>query len=435
MRNRICAARIAALFTVLLVPGFCRADEGDALSGEPVEEIRFSGLKYTREELVRDSLVSRVGEPYREETVARDRERLDQLGIFSAISIHPRQAAGGVLLDYELKETFPYLPLISADITDEDGLTIGPGLKAVNLFGRGIYFSGAARFGQATTVELRTQNPWLPGGHFIYRADAWYRDRYNEIYEFNENSLEVAFRFGRTFSRHSRAGIQVSYLGMKSDVDGITLSDDNNDNLRSAGFFLGHDSRDSWSIPHRGWWTELDVLKIGGPLGGDGDWWRFILDIRRYQPVRPRHTLALFSYASVQTGEVGKDLPVYMDYTIGGTNTIRGWDLAAREGKNEMIGTAEYRYVFREPRSFDIYGATFHLGVETALFGDVGIVWDDEDSFRSDNLIAGVGVGLRLLIPFVRVVRFDVAYGETGSQLNLHIGAFEKTEKQRERIR
>jgi hypothetical protein len=44
------------------------------------------------------------------------------------------------------------------------------------------------------------------------------------------------------------------------------------------------------------------------------------------------------------------------------------------------------------------------------------------------------GVGFRLLLPFVRVVRFDVAYGQSGSRLNLHIGAYEKAEKQRERI-
>lgn len=433
--GRALAAALTAGSVVLLSLVPCGAGESDALLGKTVKEIRLTALKHTREQLVRNSLVSQVGEPYLEETVARDREHLDRLGIFSAISIHPRQAPGGVLLEYELEETFPYLPTITADITDEDGLTIGPGFKAANLFGRGIYFSAAARFGQATTVELQTQNPWLPGGHFIYRFDAWYRDRYDEIYEYNENSLEVAFRFGRTFGAHSRGGLQGLYLNMKSDVDGITLSDDNDDHLHAAGFFLGRDSRDSWSNPHRGWWTELDVLKIGGRLGGDGDWWRVILDLRHYQPIKPRHTLALFSYASAQTGEVGEDLPVYLSYTIGGTNTVRGWDLAAREGKNELIGTAEYRYVFREPQSFNIFGATFHLGLETAVFGDVGIVWDDEDSFRSDNVIAGGGIGLRLLVPFVRVVRFDVAYGESGGRLSLHIGGFEKVEKQRERIR
>jgi outer membrane protein insertion porin family len=424
-----------ASFLIVIGCGPALAGGEDTLQGKPVGEIRLSGLKYTREQLVRESLVSRVGEPYLEEKTVQDRERLDRLGIFSSISIHPREADGEVLLDFRFKETFPFLPLITADITDADGLTVGPGLKAVNLFGRGISFSGAARFGQATTVELQTENPWLPGGHFIYRADAWYRDRYNELDDFDENSFEVDLRFGRTLGDRRRAGLHLIYLGMKSDVDGITLSDDNHDNLYAAGFFLGYDSRDAWSNPHRGWWTEMDLLKVGAPLGGDGDWWRLSLDVRRYQPVRPRHTLALFAYTALQTGEVGKDIPEYMDFGIGGTNSVRGWDLGARQGKNELIGTAEYRYVFREKRPLEVFGATFHLGLEAALFGDAGIVWDEDAQFRTDNVIAGGGVGLRLLIPFVQVVRFDVAYGESGSRLNLHIGAFEKAEKQRARIR
>lgn len=413
----------------------CRSGGEENLFGRAVTEIRLSGLKYTREYLVRESLASRVGEPYLPKTVASDRERLDRLGIFSSVEVRPRADDGGVLLEYELKETFPYLPVITADITDADGLTIGPGVKAVNLFGRGISFSGAARFGQATTVELRLENPWLPGGHFIYKADAWYRDRYNELDEFDENSLEVDLRFGRTFGRHARAGLHLANLIMESEEDGITLSPDNRDTLRAAGVFLGYDNRDSWSIPTRGWWTELDLLRVGGPLGGDGDWWRLILDVRRYQPIRPRHTLGLFACTALQSGEVGEDIPEYMDYNIGGTNSVRGWDLGARESKNELIGMAEYRWVVREPQTFEILGATFHLGFETALFGDVGIVWENEEGFRSDNVIAGGGLGFRLLLPFVRVVRFDIAYGQSGSRLNLHIGAYEKAEKQRERIR
>jgi len=434
-KTRALAASLVAVAVIFSGVDPSGAEGGNTLFGKEIEEIRLAGLKHTNEQLVRDSLVSRIGEPYLEETVARDRERLDRLGIFSAVSVHPSAQDGGVLLEYELKETFPYLPLITADITDADGLTIGPGLKATNLFGRGISFSGAARFGQATTVELQTANPWLPGGHIIYSADGWYRDRYNELDDFNENSFEMDLRLGRTFRSRLRAGLHLIYLSMKSDVDDITLSDDNHDNLHAGGVFFGYDSRDAWSNPHRGWWGEVDLLKVGDPFGGDGDWWRLSLDIRRYHPVKPRHTLALFAYTALQTGEVGTDIPEYMDFGIGGTNSVRGWDLGARQAKNELIGTAEYRYVFREKRPIKVFGATFHLGLEAALFGDAGIVWDEEEEFRSDNIIAGGGVGLRLLIPFVRVVRFDIAYGESGSQLNLHVGAFEKPEKQRQRIR
>ena len=133
---------LAALAAVLLflVPPCSAADEA-GLAGREVLEIKLSGLKYTKESLVRSALASRVGEPLRAESVRKDRESLDRLGIFSFIEVRPRPQGDGVILEYEFKETFPYLPLITADLTDADGLTVGPGVKAVNILGRGISFS------------------------------------------------------------------------------------------------------------------------------------------------------------------------------------------------------------------------------------------------------------------------------------------------------
>lgn len=413
------------------------ASEGDpSPSGRVVGEIRISKLEHTKEDLVRRSLYSKVGEPYRKENAAIDRERLDRLGVFSEISFKTSERDGGILLDVRLRETTPWIPLITADITDADGLTLGPGVKAVNLLGRGIYLSASARLGQATTVELLSESPWLPGGDWAFRFQGRYRDGFDDLREFEETSLEADLLIGRPLEDNLGYGIRLGFLSLGSDRESVTLSADGRDNTPSLGIVIGYDSRDLWSDPHRGWWLQAEVRKNGGILGGDGDWWSLIYDVRRYQPIRPRHTLQLASYATVQGGEVGTDLPSYRTFFIGGTNSVRGWDTGSREGKNELLNTFEYRWNVKEPRAFTLFNRfTAHAGIQVAFLADIGLAWDDRGDVSYDNLIAGIGAGIRLLVPFINVLRFDVAYGERGASINLHVGGLEKVEKQRERIR
>jgi len=428
--------RLLLVFAVLSSSPLAASEPDPLLFGKVVGEIRISKLKHTREDLVRRSLYSKVGEPYREENETIDRERLDRIGAFSDIAFEISERDGGVVLDVMLRETTPWIPLITADITDADGLTLGPGVKAVNLLGRGIYLSASARFGQSTTVELLSESPWLPGGDWAYRFQGRYRDGFDDLREFEETSLEADLLIGRPLENNMGYGIRLGFLSLGSDREGVTLSEDNRDDTPSLGIVIGYDSRDLWSDPHRGWWLQAEVRKNGGILGGDGDWWSLIYDVRRYQPIRPRHTLQLASYATVQSGEVGTDIPSYRTFFIGGTNSVRGWDTGSREGKNELLNTFEYRWNVKEPRAFTLFNRfTAYAGLQLALLADVGLAWDDRGDVSSDNLIGGVGAGLRLLIPFINVLRFDVAYGERGASFNLHIGGLEKVEKQRERIR
>ena len=405
------------------------------LYGRMVREIRIQNLRFTSRDIILRELASKVGEPYLEEKARLDLERLDKLRVFSSVEIRPIKADDEVVLEVVVRETYPILPAISIDVKDEEGFSIGPALQFINLKGRAMKLSTAARFGGATTAKLTFENPWNTGSRYPFKFDFHQRDRPNKADGFREVSSEVDFRMGRHLGEHGRAGGLFHFLTLGSDQPGVTLSPDNRDNVPSLGVYLGFDSRDLWSNPRRGWWGEFEVVKNGSFLGGDGNWWTFSLDARRYQPLAARHVLALFSLATFQTGEVGVDLPVYLDYSIGGTNSVRGWKLASEQGKNQFINTLEYRWTFWGPRSWSIRGFTADLGLQLALFGDLGIAWDGGAEFAADNLIGGYGFGLRLLLPFVDVIRIDFAFGQPGTGINRHIGLGEKAEEQRKRVR
>jgi outer membrane protein assembly factor BamA len=421
------------LFIVLLLTG--------AVTGTPslhaqqadrnVREIRISKLKYTKRETIIREMVSRVGEPFRRANIVKDKERLDRLGIFSSIEINAIEENNEIVVDIEVKETFPYLPMLSIEVTDENGVSAGPGFRAVNLFGRAVRFIASARFGGATNAEVRMTDPWFAGNRVGYDVHFFQRDRKNKLDDFNELSTELNGRVGTWLGDKGRIGGRLGFLSLGSDRDGVTLSDDNRDNVPSAGFFLGYDSRDLVTNPHRGWWNELDISKNAG----NADFWKLIFDVRRYQPIANRHTLVLFSLLTLQTGEVDQDIPSYLDFHIGGTNTIRGWDLDARSGKNEFINTVGYRYIVVEPRSFTVFGTHLHLGLQLTVFGDFGNAWNESNEFKLDNFIDGYGFGVRLLVPFVEMIRLDFGWGEPGQGMRFHFALFEKPVMQRFRVR
>jgi outer membrane translocation and assembly module TamA len=144
-----------------------------------------------------------------------------------------------------------------------------------------------------------------------------------------------------------------------------------------------------------------------------------------------REVIVATALVTVQSGRDGVDLPAYADYALGGENTVRGWGFASRRGKNQFISTVEYRYTAVPTRSFRVFGANVYAGVALAGFVDVGSAWGHSDAF-SDGLIAGAGIGLRVYVPYVSMLRLDLSVGDGV------LGGFgidEKAVAQRSRVR
>ena len=214
-------------------------------------------------------------------------------------------------------------------------------------------------------------------------------------------------------------------------TSGIALSADGTDVLPTVGFFVTLDTLDSSTNPRHGTWAEAEV----DHLSSDASSWTFILDARRFQPLSAKHGIGLSSLATWQTGVVGTSLPEYLQFALGGANTVRGWALGSRNARNQYIATAEYTYVLRDVTPFSVFGANAYAGVQLAAFSDVGLAWDGPGDFRLASAIDGYGVGLRLLVPFVDLIRLDVAFGQPGEGATAYFGISLKATRQRQRVR
>ncbi len=406
-----------------------------SLYGKIVKEIRITNLKHTKEKVVTRELASKVGEPYTEENVHNDKLNLDRLRIFTSIQIEAIEDGEGVILEVTLVEIFPYLPTLSFDVSEENGVSAGPGVKALNLFGRAISLSASARFGGSTSYNAKLESPWTVGHPLRYIGEYTYMDRFNEIDDFQEVSNAFDVQVGHYLGKKGRIGGDFTFLSVNSATDGITLSPTNTDHIPGLDFFIGYDSRDLESDPHLGWWMEFVLGKSGEFLGGQGNFWTYIIDVRRYQPLADRHNLDLFSLTTFRTGQVDIDIPVYLEFDLGGSNTIRGWTLGSSSGKNQFINTIQYRYELMKRRPFKIKGFSLYTGLQFAVFSDFGIAWSDSSEFTYDNFISGIGIGLRLLIPFVDVIRIDFAWGEPDKGIRNYFAVEPKPDRQRRRVR
>lgn len=401
-----------------------------------IKEIRVEGLKRTREYVVTREFISRKGEPYREEDVTKEKVRLERLDIFVDIQAEAVVEGGQVVLTFRFVEILKFLPSLSVQITDENGISVGVGIKVPNVRGRDISFSGRVMGGGSALGQFVIQNPWFAGNRLGYSLEYYYRDRQNLLADFLETSNELILDFGAPLGEFLRYGAHLEYQDLRSDRDGVTLSPDNRDQVARLGLYLVYDKKDAFIGTHRGWYWELRLAQDLRLFPDGSDFTQVDVDVRRYQPLPfgDRHTFSIYTLLTLRTGVEGEDIATWQMLGLGGTNTVRGWEYASRVGKNQLIGTLEYSYMLLKPRLVRLpFGLRYRGGLQLCAFGDIGTVWSQGSDFGGRNLIAGGGVGVRLLVPIVGMVRFDLAWGGGGTMF--HIGSFEKAVMARRRVR
>jgi outer membrane protein assembly factor BamA len=131
-------------------------------------------------------------------------------------------------------------------------------------------------------------------------------------------------------------------------------------------------------------------------------------------------------------------VPGYFTYYLGGANSIRGYDLnvlgPVLNGKNQLLTTAEYNFRLLDIERRDFWRWSFSLGLQLALFGDLGLAWSGSEEFAWERFRGGVGAGVRILVPGAEQVRLDVGWSVDGG-LHFHFASGTKPNGQRRRPR
>ncbi|MBN1998475.1 BamA/TamA family outer membrane protein [candidate division KSB1 bacterium] len=98
------------------------------------------------------------------------------------------------------------------------------------------------------------------------------------------------------------------------------------------------DTRDSRKNPTRGWYIQAFGERAGYELKSDMEFQRFILDIRKYQPLGWDENFNFRLRGCTATGL----LPPMYWYDLGGLSTLRGYRHKSFTGDRMLLGNVEY---------------------------------------------------------------------------------------------
>ncbi len=414
-------ALLASLVLLLLLPGVAvGATREEVLArlepyvGRTITRVTLAGNNITKDWVITREIHIEAGDLLDIELIREDIIRLENLAIFGAVIVVPIEFDGGVELDFQFTEMPWIIPFPALSYSEENGFSVGLGIASPNFLGRRVILSASALFGGTTTARFKGENPWITGNHVSAGLEAYHQIRTNKLLEFKETSDKVELFGGTYLGETGRFRIKGGYYGVGSDRDGITLDPDNFDELWNAGFTLGIDSRDSWRTPHEGWKNEVTAHYYGG----DANYLAVDFDVNLYHPFAQGHTLASGPLLSFQSGDVDEEIPSYQQYFLGGANTIRGYKLEelGKEifGANQFIYNLEYRWNVLPVRPLQVFNWSIGVGVQLAAFADAGVAWSRAEDFSLDRTRVGFGLGARLLLPAVEMMRLDVGMSQYG---------------------
>jgi outer membrane protein insertion porin family len=383
-------------------------------AGPRLAVIEIVGNTRTRDFVIERELLCRIGDPARGLELETMESRLHNIGLFSAVevTVDTVSVPGAAKLVVMVKERPAILPVPIADNSTKNGLTLGGVIHHLNFRGRNERLSLLASGGGVGGVTALFSNPWVAWNHFSITVSGGYWHERNRFDDFTEKTWTVGASFGLYLSKNERwrTRLNTSYLSLASDEVGKTIDPNNHDRLHSVGLELTYDSRVLYRNPRSAWRIVTGLSWIGGALGGTVDYTHYLVDARRYQPVPIGRTLALQARLVRRAGTV----PDYRRVRLGGSSSIRGYDGGAFEGHHAALASIEYRFDLTATHSYDL-GPVKNLdfGLAAGIFVDAGVAWDDDDALRWDRVATGSGFGLRLFVPWVEVVRIDLAFTDS----------------------
>jgi len=183
--------------------------------------------------------------------------------------------------------------------------------------------------------------------------------------------------------------------------------DDEPDYVRLRTYFV-FDYRDDPQLPRKGFFLALGTDRMNNI--GNTDMYnfnRYGLDARGYIPLGyETRVLALRGVFAYADPKAGNEVPFFLQPSLGGSRTLRGFANYRFTGNKAMLYQIEYRW-FASSR------------IELALFVDTGTVALAGSSLSFSDLKTDGGVGFRLNTSQSTVFRLDVAHSNEGTYAHI----------------
>ena len=387
-----------------------RLGEGPEAS---VETVRVFGNRTTDERVVARIAGVRAGDPWDVRKIERMSERLRREGLFTSVG-EPRIVRGsrdnllGLEIEVEEGPSSSVFGVLGYNPSEEGkGDLVGlVQLDLRNLLGTAR--RGSLHFekqpGDVRDLSFRYREPWVLGSPMSLEAGAAQALR-DTLYSRTDLDVGVGIPTGSRSTFRIAADRRSSTF---DDATGASVSETSTGGL--AGW--GIDARDRRINPTRGW---LGDLIVGGRETESG--------IVRSRVETGGQILAGLGRTWVASEEAGfrgvwtteGDVPLYEQYYLGGTQTIRGYREEQFHGERVWWTRSELRYRLTTRSRAYFFGDVGGYRLETPVAGGPAQVVSD--------VLAGGGVGASLESRGSGVVRFELALGrgDAFSDAKVHV--------------
>lgn len=387
--------------------------------GKEIYSIQISGNHVTKKEIILRELKQSEGDSLNLNATIEDWKRIQNLNLFNRVVIRDQIESDHIILLIHVSEMIYWVPYPIFYINDHDWnkFSYGAGIVHNNYRGRSESLKLNAILGYNPSTTLHYVNPWIGGNRqYYWGMQIFYRRELNKHYteEIHENYGGFTCSFGKRFGYHLVGQMTVGYeaLQFSKSIEGQTLSGGRTDRLPSVSLLAVWDYRDLKEYPHSGWYFKVYGLKKGIP-GNAVDYGYYGTDMRKYFPVG-KTTLAFKIAGRLSAG----DIPIYDRVYFGYGTRIRGYFFDQFEGENRALASVAYHIPIVPIRYIQLYENEYlqdlKFGISAGLFIDTGTIWFQKGGTKNGLTMTGFGAGIHFHLPYIHVLRFDVAFNEAG---------------------
>ena len=367
-----------------------------------VKRIEIEGSRRTKTYIIERELLTRPNAPLDENTLQQDELRLRNLGIFSDVWLTYTVEDDSAVVNILVAERLAIVPFPLMSYTELDGWSYGGGIYYKNFSGRNRRLKSFCLFGAAAQYYFGLKDPWIAGYRISLNTEIANIVRDHPYEDFQQTEKYFFAEIGKRWGYQKWGLVKIGIRRVESDITGITLTNYKYDDIPYILLTGIYDSRDLWANPSRGW-------RLLGKVGQNGipnqrpDFRYFYFSAAKFLPIEWGRTLGLMASFAEKNGH----LPAYERLYFGGVYSVRGLKPNYDRGTRIFLTGMEYRFDILHPTTIL---SNFDLGLGGTVFLDGGTVWGDGKEFEDAGFHHGFGFGLRLLMPFVEVIRVDVGW-------------------------
>lgn len=390
------------------------------LSPARVGKITITGNNKTKDFVIRREITAlKTGDVFNVNKLKEDLRSILNLGFFDEVTPQFKDTDDPDIVDIviDVKERKTGQAGLGAGYSSADGLIGYIDYSEDNFLGRGQKVGVRWEFGKTkSTYDLSFYEPYLDARHTSIGANVYKRSTEQEYklesgdtLKYDEKSLGGVLSLGRSLAKDLKGAIQLKAENVQNTAKDPTVTlppDLAGGNIRSVTFSLTHDTRDFILQPTSGGKEEVSAEIADKVFSGDFAFQKYQGDFTRYLKAGDKGSVLAFR---LQSGLINGTAPSNADFRVGGSESVRGYKYGEYTGQKMLVMNTEFRFPVVK-------------SLQGVLFADFGRAWKRDEAVSLNDLAPAIGVGVRIDVPVIGVMRIDYGVGRNGGKAYFSLG-------------